>query len=351
MQHVNLSFRVSRRLTAKGSAGVVAIVLVLLLAGCPSPLDEPTTDAPDVLPVVAFDSGSLISAPAASSRSVVPASMSTEEVYHTMSAPLLSGFQPNTADAKSGDSLTYTFLDTAMTVTISRSGGTFVFSGELDDGDGWMRLEYTPADHTFDYEHAYYFKDEHDVLGNGSYLEAVAYVRMQDITVGPGQTFHGSFDLTNDFLMTSATGETVAEGYQTMIDAEIYRGPMELASGASFDGTGVASYVAYSSHRSDAPASTVSGPPSLANVDDMVSFMDVIAADSAGSTEYPFLSIHSEDTGTFYELGGSHADFGLSADDLSSIQDETPSAGDYAIFVEALPTGGWQEATALPASR
>lgn len=339
---------------------VVTTVAVLVLAGCPSPLDPPATDTPvsdatsetpDILPVVAFDAGTLDTGPAASSRSVVPASMTKEEVYYTMTAPLLSGFQPNSADAKSGDSLRYAFLDTTMSVTISRSGGTFVFSGELDDGTGWMRLEYTPSEHSFDYEHAYYFKDELDVLENGAFLEAVCYVRMQDISVGSGQTFHGSFDLTNDYLMSNAEGTTVAEGYQTMIDAEIYRGPMELAGGASFSGTGVASYVAYSSHLGDAPDSPVTGGPSLDNVDAMASFMDTIAADSAGSTEHPFLSVRSDDTGDLYELGGTAAEFGLSADDLAAVQDGAPSTGDHELFIGALPTGGWQEATTLPASR
>ena len=327
---------------------VLAITLTAVVGGCAwfGPSSDPDAIAEeqdlDLVPVIAFQAPSV--AANVMPRSVVPDDIDYKEAYYVFMGPLIAGFRPNAGGQGPGDTLTYPFMGTTINVTITRAAGTFTFDGTLANGGGWLRMTYTPSTKIFAYEHALLIDDQHNVFGNDDdrFLYAVIYSVMDGIEMQPNGDFHGSYSGFVDFGLRDGEGEIIQDGSQGMRNAEIYSGPMILADGTTFGGVGIASYLAYNGARAEG----ITGLPTLTNVPLMKTTLDDLPNDEL--VEYPFLSIWNSDDDEFYDYSGDAGRFGTDPESLESLWDFTATEDDRALFINLLPTGGWQENTLQP---
>ena len=341
---------------------VVAICLSVVIGGCDwfdGPAgsdvvgdepeiedDEPTLD---LVPVIAFQA--LPPAGSVASTNVVPAEIGRYEAWYTFMGPLITGFRPNTAERGPGDTLTFPFMQTTINVDIARESGTFTFDGSLANGGGWLRMTYTPSSKVFTYEHALIVDDQHNAFGNHAgpdpenerFLYAAIYSVIEGIEMYPNGDFHGSYSAYVDATMRDDDGTIVEQVSQSMLNAEIYSGPMTLADETSFNGVGIATYMASVGDR----LPELSGLPALTNIPLMKAALDDLSAGDL--VEYPFLLIWNENADEFYDYAAHAERFGTTRAELEPLWDFHATEEDRLQFIDLLPTGGWQENTLQPA--
>ena len=332
------------------SRGLVVGLVLAVLAACPQPTSTPSPPELDAVPVIAFDAAA--TQPASSVRAVVPAGTDVGELIYFFTAPLITGFAPNSGSRTDGDSFEVPFMDTTMVVDITRSGGVFTFDGELTDGSGWMQLVYDVPNRTFDYEHAYRIFDEDDVIGWGVDYEFVAYCRMGDVALDTGNAFHGTYDVYVDAVGHDSTASVAdnttiqVELFQAFRGMEVYCGPMTMNNGDSFTGVGTAVYRGWG-NGNDPPDRAFTGRPSLSNVASMTTELDALdPVASPGNFEASLLAIFDTESSNYYSLDMDTTPFG--GVDFGPLADDNISQADRDAFVGALPTGGWRENTTIP---
>src|SRR6056297_1792967 len=67
-------------------------------------------------------------------------------------APIITGFQNNTANYEIGDTYTNKWLDIDVEITITEENGSIVYTGSFTDNDSYFKLTYNPANSVFQYK-------------------------------------------------------------------------------------------------------------------------------------------------------------------------------------------------------
>lgn len=285
---------------------LVAIVLLALISalfvGCDSNSAGETAAPINILPVTGFNSG--VGTAGLGTSQVEIASWDEKVSYFTI-APAITGFVPNEAGVPNNGSYTVEFLGETYTVNIIADSSTVNFAAEDPDDNGYMSLQYRPADDTFNYEQMLYINDTVDDP-NDDFEDTVVFVRITGGTVDR-ETGHFRGPIEAFAVRDS--------GFMGSKDGEIYYGDLGSGynqSGAVEDlgvGMGMAFYYSgqtYETHENGDPAMDVSGTAlatwDVGQMGDGGAYETAFDALDLGSRVYPMISYRTSSPVTFVDV-------------------------------------------------
>lgn len=204
---------------------LLVIVFVIATVSCDL---HTTNNTPDIIPQVTTLSTRALQERVAIAYSEGP---KQDKISFIANTPLLQRFESNSG-LNDGDSYSIECLNSTMVFDIIlQEDGSYLFEGTLEDGSGWLNVEYDPLESIFSFQQGFYanltFTDEDS---NTADIDAFVYSEGTDIEIDSSGYFHG---WTNSgYVLQSLEGTEF-----TSMSTELYRGIMNSTGDV---GTGVA---------------------------------------------------------------------------------------------------------------
>lgn len=202
---------------------ILAVLFALLLVSCDSSFKR---DIPNVIPQINnLSFGSRV----AIEFTEGPEQDKIQFIAHT---PLLRSFSTNN-DLKVGDNFSVDCYSSTMNFEIElRSENVYRFEGTMEDGSGWLHVEYEQENGLFSFEQGLFadltFTDETD--SGSEEIKAFVYASGTDLEIDSNGYFHGWINM--GIIQESKSGMEL-----TSMNAELFRGVMNAEGDV---GTGVA---------------------------------------------------------------------------------------------------------------
>lgn len=277
------------------------LVMSLIWVSCENPTNSESV-IPDFIPELAF--GGL-----SSGRFTVDTSNDdiSHKAAYILMAPLLNNFKQNSSK-KGGESYSMPVFNSNMVFDIEPQSGssTFLFKGNMEDGSGWLNVEYIQSSKTFSFEQCLLLEDPNVPV---SY---VIYAKGSDIQMDNSGNFHDWYEIS---YVSRAVEDSVVGWEFFTTNAEIYRGVMN-SSGQI--GTGFA-YFSDADDDSSNGVRTYSiegkpdGSPDSITIDNLSSWYSTLSDSSIGSLD----SLNDFTEGFWeirYHIEGSDSYFRISDD-------------------------------------